>query len=127
MNQFDYRNTIVPDIHFHMLPDQELRGEITVSFSIGVAKDLTHDKRVRCDTLVTVHNLNTKDAAIELKSVSLFDIVSSEINMNTLFDDAKAYCIPISLQKADEMISQISKLLIGRELNLQLSMQMHTE
>ncbi len=122
MNEFDYKTTFVPDFHFSMLPGSELKGEISVSFSIGIAKDLTKNKRVRCDVFVEVRNLDTKNTDIEFKAISLFDITTSpDIDIDTLLDDAKEYCIPISTQKADEKLSQVSKFLIGQELNLQLS------
>ena len=123
MNQFDYKKTVVPEFHFNVLPDQELREEISVSFSIGISKDLAKDKRVRCDALVEVCNLDTKNTDIKFTAISFFDITSSEIDINALIDDAKEYCIPISIQKADEKLSQMSKFLIGQELNFQLPQQ----
>lgn len=127
MNTFDYKTTIMPDFHFGVLPGKELQGEVSVSFSIGIAKNLENDKRVRCDTLVEMHNFNTKHTDIKFKAISIFDITSPQIDMDTLFDDAKEYCTPISIQMAGEKFSQISKFLIGQELNLQLSIPTQAE
>ena len=120
MNKFEYQITTVPHLLFNAYPSQEVSWEVSVSVSIGIgiAKEIERDKRVRCDVVVETLNLDTQVTDVQFKAISYFGISSTEVDEDSLFNDAKEYCIPISIKKAEEKFSEISKILIGRELTL---------
>lgn len=121
MNEFKYQVTIFPDFCFNMFSSRETTGEISVSTSIGIPKDLKKNKVVRCDISVEVVNEASKETDIKFKAVSVFDIATPKPSEKTLLKDAANYCIPIAMKKTDEKFAQVSQLLSGQIINLQLS------
>ena len=124
MLEFRYRTTVPSDFYFDIPPGQDkILGEVTVSTSIGIPKDLTKNKKVRCDIIVVVFNKVTDEKDIKIKTKSFFDIVSdvTDIETDTLVKEAAEYCVPISLEETDKIILRASEALIGQQINLQLS------
>lgn len=120
MNEFKYLSTFLPDFTFSRYPGQEIRGDVSVSVNIGIPKDLNEHKMVRCILLVELIDQDTEEISIKLRSISDFDIINPEIDQATLLEDARKYCTPISLQKTDKKITELSHSLIGEFIDLQL-------
>lgn len=121
MNTFKYQMTILPDFQFNNFIDRTKQGDVSVSVSIGIPKDLSKNKIVKCDLLVEAVNSRTRETDIKFKSVSVFDITSPEISEDSLLEDAADYCLPIALEKTDQKFEDISKILMGKPVNLQLA------
>lgn len=124
MPEFKYDSTIASGFYFNVSPAiEKVSGEVTVTTSIGVPKDLEKRKHVRCDVSVEVLNKITGEKDIKVKTTSFFGIASGsdESNLDKLVDDASEYCIPIALEETDRMISKAAEILIGQQVVLQLS------
>lgn len=127
MNTFKYQMTILPDFQFNKFADRIKQGDVIISTSIGIPKDLSKNKIVRCNLLVEVVNSITKETDIKFKSISAFDITSQEIYEDSLLEDAVNYCIPIALEETDRKFEEVSKILIGYPINLQMSQNIQEE
>lgn len=127
MNTFKYQMTILPDFQFNKFIDGKRQGEVSISASIGIPKDLSKNRKVKCDLLVEAVNSITKETDIKFKSISVFDIISPEIFVDSLLEDAADYCIPIALEKTDQKFEAVSKILMGHSISLQLSQHIHEE
>lgn len=127
MNTFKYQMTVLPDFQFNNFIDARKQGEISISTSIGIPKDLSKHKIVKCDLLVEAVSVVTRETDIKFKSISIFDITTTDISEDTLLKDAASYCIPIALRETEKKFEEISKILVGQSINLQLSQHIHDE
>lgn len=127
MNTFKYQMTVLPDFQFNGFIDRKKQGDVSVSASIGIPKDLSKKKIVKCELLVEAVNVITKETDIKFKSVSFFDITSPEISEDSLLEDAADYCIPVALEKTDQKFEAVSKILMGGPINLQLAQNIQFE
>ena len=68
-------------------------------------------------------NKITTEKDIKAKTTSFFDIISEvdENDLDKLVDAAAEYCIPIALEETDKIIARAAEVLIGQQVNLQLS------
>lgn len=124
MTEFKYEYTMASDFYFNVSPSREkVNGEVTVTTSIGVPKEIEKRKHVRCDVSVELLNKVTAEKDIKAKTTSFFDITSGaeEGDLDKLVDAAAEYCIPLSLEETDKIISKAAEVLIGQQINLQLS------
>ena len=124
MPEFKYEYTVASDFYFNVSPSMEkVKGEVTVTASIGVPKEIEQRKHVRCDVSVELLNKVTAEKDIKAKTTSFFDIISGidENDLDGLVDAAAEYCIPISLEETEKIISKTAEILIGQQVNLQLS------
>lgn len=124
MPEFKYGSTVACGFYFNVSPAMEkINGEVTITTSIGVPKDIEKRKHVRCDVSVEVLNKITNEKDIKVKTTSFFDILPGldESNVDKLVDAAAEYCIPIALEETDKIIAKAAEVLIGQQVNLQLS------
>lgn len=124
MPEFKYEYTVASDFYFNVSPSREkVKGEVTATSSIGVPKEIAQRKHVRCDVSVELLNKITTEKDIKAKTTSFFDIISEvdENDLDKLVDAAAEYCIPIALEETDKIIARAAEVLIGQQVNLQLS------
>lgn len=124
-NTFKHQMTVLPDFHFNnfvaAITGARKKGDVSISASIGIPKDLSKRKLVRCEILVETVDIATGETDIKFTSISGFDITSAEVFQDSLLNDAESYCIPIALRETERKFEEISKILLGRPINLQLS------
>lgn len=127
MNTFKYQMTVLPDFHFNNFIDAKKEGEVSISTSIGIPKDLSKHKIIKCDLLIEAVSVVTREIDIKFKSISIFDITAADISVDTLLKDAAKYCVPIALRETEKKFEEISKILIGQPINMQLSQHIGEE
>lgn len=119
MNQFDYKGTkvIKSEFDFSKLSRKsQFSGQANVMASVGVPKDLDKKRIIQC--VVDFSMGNDADAAqIRVKTVSVFDIIVLD-NEAGLQSDAASVCLPETIKKVSEKISDLVEIHIGRRVNI---------
>ncbi len=122
MNGFTYKDTIILESQFDFSRLEEsisFSGEVILSATISVPNDLERNKIVLC-TLDLSLGTDADKLKLHIKSRSAFEI-DNLTAIETLQEDAKAQCTPKAGEVLAERIAELTRLHIGKPLNIPIS------
>lgn len=119
MNTFDYVNTVISlsEFDFTRLSEiSEYHGEMSLAVTFGTPKDITHNKKVFCELDFSVGS-DTDTMFIHTKSRSMFEL-KEPVDVESLEIDMQEYCYRYAADELTKRISEITKIQIGRPINI---------